>query len=177
MLFHLSIDAREPQRVATVLAELFGGAAAPFPPVAEGSWVAMAGDERNTAVEVYPRGTELIEVPGDADALGVPGDGGLCATHFAMATPLSEDAVFAIARREEWPAKYRKRSGTFGVIELWLERDRMVEVLTAEMQAEYRASYTPDAWRRMLDQRQDKLPSPPDGPGQPPLRAVQSAGL
>ena len=51
MLFHLSIDARDPRHVANVIAELFGsGKAAPFPPVAEGSWVALALDERNTTV-------------------------------------------------------------------------------------------------------------------------------
>lgn len=137
MLFHLSIDARDPQHVAEVIAELFGGRAAPFPPVAQGSWVALAGDERNTLVEVYPRGTELVEAEGDADALGMPGAGGRSATHFAMATPLTQDEVLAIAAREGWPAKYRKRGGVFGVIELWIEGDRMAEVLTAEMQREY----------------------------------------
>lgn len=156
MLFHVSIDARDPRRVAGVLAELFGGEALPFPPVAEGSWIAIAGDERSTAIEVYPRGTELVEAPGDADALGVPGSGasesGLCATHFAMATRLSEDAVFTIAEREGWPAKYRKRGGAFGVIELWIENDRMVEVLTAEMQAEYLSSFTLENWKAMLAQ-------------------------
>jgi hypothetical protein len=152
MLFHVSIDARDPRRVATVLAELFGGEATPFPAVAEGSWIAIAGDARNTAVEVYPRGTELIEGPGDADALGVPGVPGLCATHFAMATQLSQGEVFAIARREAWSAKYRKRGGAFGVVELWIEGDRMVEVLTAEMQAEYLESFTLANWKRMLAQ-------------------------
>lgn len=152
MLFHVSIDARDPQRVASVLAELFGGEATPFPPVAEGSWIALAGDDRNTAIEVYPRGTELMEAPGDADALGVPGEGRLCATHFAMATTLSQEQVFAVARREKWPAKYRKRGGAFGVVELWFEGDRMVEVMTAEMQAEYLASFTIPNWKHALSQ-------------------------
>jgi len=156
MLFHVSIDARDPQRVATVFAELFGGTATPFPPVAEGSWLAHAGDERNTAIEVYPRGTELVEVHGDADALGVPGTGGLCATHFAMATPLSQAQVCAIAMRECWPAKYRKRGGAFGVIEMWVEGDRMVEILTAEMQREYLDAFSLDNWKRMLAQGDDK---------------------
>jgi hypothetical protein len=149
MLFHLSIDARDPQRVAGVIVELFGsGKSAPFPPVAKGSWVALALDDRNTTVEVYPRGTVLQEVPGDADGVGLPDpargrDFGV-ATHFAMATPLTQDQVLAIATREGWPAKYRKRGGAFGVIEMWLEGDRMVEVLTAEMQAEYLTALAPD---------------------------------
>jgi hypothetical protein len=156
MLFHLSIDAREPRKVATVLAELFGagGIATPFPPVTPGSWIALAGDDRNTAVEVYPRGTGLVEAEGDADATGMAGAsegrGGRSATHFAMATRLSEDAVRAIATREGWPAKYRKRGGAFGVIELWIEGDRMVEVLTEEMQHEYLAAMTMANWSGFL---------------------------
>jgi len=150
MLFHVSIDARDPARVANVLAEIFGGEATPFPPVAAGSWVAMAGDERNTFVEVYPRGTGLVEVAGDADGIGIPGEGGLSATHFAMATALDQAAVFAIATREGWPVKYRKRGGAFGVIELWVEGDRMVEVLTQDMQAEYLGAMTIANWKAML---------------------------
>lgn len=155
MIFHLSIDARDPQHVAGVLAELFGsGKAAPFPPVAKGSWVALALDARNTTVEVYPRGTVLQPVPGDADGVGLPDpargtDFGV-ATHFAMATPLSQEQVLAIAQREGWPAKYRKRGGAFGVIELWLEGDRMVEVLTPEMQAEYLAALSPENVERLM---------------------------
>ena len=33
MLFHVSIEVDDPQHVATVVAELFGGEALPFPPV------------------------------------------------------------------------------------------------------------------------------------------------
>jgi hypothetical protein len=154
MLFHVSIDAREPQRVAEVLAELFGGGvAAPFPPIAEGSWIAIANDDRSTAVEVYPRGTGLVEAEGDADATSTAGAGGLSATHFAMATRLSESEVNAIARREGWSAKYRKRGGAFGVIELWIEGDRMIEVLTDAMQREYLATMTAENWNAMLAAR------------------------
>lgn len=153
MLFHLSIDARDPQRVASVLAELFGsGVAMPFPPVGDGSWVAMAGDDRNTLVEVYPRGSLLVEVEGDADPIAVDGGVVRSSTHFAMATALDQGEVMAIARREGWPAKYRKRGGVFGVIEIWIEGDRMIEVLTAEMQQEYLAAMTVSNWRGFLEQ-------------------------
>ena len=56
MIFHFSIAAKDPQRAARVIAELWRGEAFPFPPVAQGSWVAMAGDERNSTIEVYPLG-------------------------------------------------------------------------------------------------------------------------
>ena len=151
MIFHLSIDADNPRHVAEVLAELWGGAALPFPPVGEGSWVAMAGNDRNTTVEVYPRGIEFFEGEGDADAVGRIGTNGpRSAMHFAMATNLDIDAVLTIAAREGWPAKYRKRGGVFGVIELWVESVLMVEVLTPEMQAEYLGGMTISGWRGFL---------------------------
>ncbi|KPL68013.1 hypothetical protein SZ64_07685 [Erythrobacter sp. SG61-1L] len=155
MLFHLSIDAREPRHVASVIAELFGnGTITPFPPVSEGSWLAMAGDDRNTMVEVYPRGTVLEEVPGDADAVGNFDEsaGRLrgFSTHFAMGTRLPQDEVMAIAAREGWPAKYRSRAGLFGVIEMWIEGERMIEVLTQDMQDEYLASMSVAGWTGFL---------------------------
>lgn len=155
MLFHVSIDARDPQHVAHVLAELFGGEATVFPPVIEGSWLAMAGDDRNTAIEVYPHGTVIEEVPGDEDAAGRIDDFAYAvrgrSTHFAMATPLTAQQVHAIAEREGWTAKYRKRGGMFGVIEMWVENERMIEVLTAPMQAEYLEAMTLPKWKAMLE--------------------------
>ena len=56
----------------------------------------------------------------------------------------------AIALREGWPAKYPKRGGQLGVIELWIEGRQMIEGLTAEMQAEHLATVTIDNWRAML---------------------------
>lgn len=143
MIYHVSIDADDPRRVAEVFAELWGGTIVPFPPVSTGSWMALAGDARNTALEVYPRGTELHEGEGDADGYGATGaPDRRSATHVALATEMTADQVFAIAAREGWPAKYRKRGGAFGVIELWVEGCRMMEVLTPEMQAEYISDQT-----------------------------------
>lgn len=145
MIFHLSIAAKNPQHVAGVIAELWRGRAMPFPPVAVGSWVALAGDDRNSLIEVYPFGSELRPADGDADAMAQTNSqpSGLTATHAAVASPLEEGEVFAIAEREGWQAKYRKRGGQFGVIELWLENATMIEVLTAEMQREYLAMRMP----------------------------------
>jgi len=151
MIFHVSIDADNPQHVAEVLAELWGGQATPFPPVIAGSWVALAGDERNTTVEVYPRGTELVPPEGDADSSGIIGTPHpRSATHIAIATMLDMDAVYAIARREGWPAHYRKRGGVFGVIEFWLEGRQLIEVLTPAMQGEYLGAMTVENWNSLL---------------------------
>ena len=151
MLFHVSIEADDPRRVAEVLAELWCGAAAPFPSVTDGSWVALSGDERGTIVEIYPRGTEIHPVLGDHDATGVRGQARRHnATHFAMGTQLNDFEVFTIAKREGWPAKYRKRGGAFGVIEMFVEGCQMIEVLTDEMQREYVDAITIPNWMAML---------------------------
>jgi len=152
MLYHLSIEADEPCRVATVLAAIWGGVAMPFPPVAQGSWVAFCGDERSTVVEVYPRGTELHEAEGGADAVGIAGKPRRHnATHFAMATNYDFETILAVAEREGWPAKYCSRGGKFGVIEIWVENCQMVEVLTPEMQRQYLDTVTIENWKRMLE--------------------------
>lgn len=152
MLFHMSIAARDPRHVAGVFAELWGGEAFPFPPVAEGSWIALAGDDRGTAIEVYPADVVLRASEGDADAHGeYTGRAGYTATHAAIATDLASEAVLAIAGREGWPAKYRKRGDMFGVIEIWVEGVQMIEVLTPEMQQEYLAAMKLADWRAMRE--------------------------
>lgn len=159
MLFHVSIEADYPAHVAGVIAEIWGGVAMPFPAVTEGSWMAMAADARGTMIEVYPRGTELHEMEGDADAIGLPGRPRRnSATHVAIATELDLQSVFRIAKRERWIAKYRRRGGLFGVIEMWIEDCQMVEVLTPEMQREYLQSATVENWERMLAARAALVP-------------------
>ena len=53
MIHHVSLPAREPQRVAEVLAELMGGRCFPFGPL-EGAFMATSGDAHGTMIEVYP---------------------------------------------------------------------------------------------------------------------------
>lgn len=153
MIFHVSTDARNPQRVASVIAELWDGVATPFPAVIEGSWIAMAGDARNSAVEFYPAGTELVQGEDELGGHGeIRGNGGGSSVHFAMATAKSVDEVKAIASREGWAAKVCSRGGAFHVIEFWIEGTRMIEVLTPEMQAEYLAAFTVQNWQGFLAQ-------------------------
>jgi hypothetical protein len=136
MIFHLSIEAENPRHVAQVFAEIWGGVAMPFPAVADGSWFAHACDDRNTMVEVYPRGTVLR--PADQGAVGhAEGERRHGATHFAIATRYDEASIHEIGQREGWHVETFSRGGLFRVIELWIEGHQMVEVLTPEMQREY----------------------------------------
>jgi hypothetical protein len=152
MIHHLSFAAEDPQRAATAIAELWGGEVFPFPPVAQGSWVAVAGDARGTTIEVYPAGSELHPVEGDADAeaRAAAAPARFVATHAAIATSLDAEAVQALARRHGWLSKYRKRGGIFGVIEVWVENAFLLEVMTPQMQREYTEFMSPASWRALL---------------------------
>lgn len=146
MIRHLSIPARDPQRVAVVLGEVLGGRAYPFP-VYPGSWIAIAGDPSGTAVEVYPEDRVLI--PGVGQPGDAPSPGGWAtaphevqetrdtpparlATHLAVDSPLSPAQLLAIGQREGWRAVACDRSGAFDVVELWLEGRVLVEALSPE---------------------------------------------
>jgi hypothetical protein len=158
MLFHVSIAADDPESAARMIAELWRGRAYPFPPVAEGSWVAMAGDDRNSTVEVYPRGTELRE--GSEESLIVRGNGGRYGpSHAAIASPLSVEEVTDIAARYGTSAKVCNR-GPFHVIELWVEGCFLFEVLTPEFQLEYLEGVTIERWEAMLAARPPGAPAP-----------------
>lgn len=150
MLFHISMAAERPEQVARLVAELWRGRAYPFPPVAEGSWIAMAGDDRGSAIEVYPIGTELHEGDGESAARSLAGplsrNGPV---HVAIATELDLDEVKRIAERFGAPAKTCSR-GPFHVIELWVEGSFLIEVLTPEMQSEYLAGFQFDGYERFL---------------------------
>lgn len=140
MLFHISIAAERPEPAARLVAELWGGRAYPFPPVADGSWIAMAGDEMGSAIEVYPLGTELHEGDGESPVRVVPGRPSRNGpVHVAIATHLDTNEVRQVAERFGAPAKLCSR-GPFQVIELWVEGCFMIEVLTPQMQAAYFAN-------------------------------------
>lgn len=158
MIFHASFAASDPQRVATLIAELWGGAAMPFPPVGRASWVAMAGDLAGSVIEIYSADEALH--PGPFEAKVHPGTtpARFGPTHFAISTRRSETEVFALAAREGWQARTCWRGagepGTgpgFGVIEVWIENRLLIEVLAQEMQRDYLAVMTIANWRAQLD--------------------------
>lgn len=154
MLFHASLEADHPQHAAEVIAEIMGGEALPFPFVGEGSWTALAGDDRGTIIEFYPRGTEMH--PGEDGAVGHAGGVRRHGpVHLAIATPLEADEVIAIARREGWHVQTCARAGgAFSLIEVWVDNCQLIEVLTAEMQRDYLRTITVENWRRMLGARE-----------------------
>lgn len=131
MIFHASIPADDPERVARVLGELLGGGYSPSH-VGRHSFMARGGadDEHRIAIEVYPR--DEVMMPGTADDDSVrqghlenpPRYG---CFHLAVGTKRSKDEIITIGNREGWRAIYCSRGG-FDVVEFWLENSLMIEV-------------------------------------------------
>jgi len=149
MIFHISISADDPKRTATMLAELWRGEAFPFPMVGKGSWVAHAGDDRRSTIEVYPRDMALYptERAGEERYEPVSRNGPF---HAAVATPLSIENVEEIGRKYGCHTSLCQRGPWFRVIEFWVDNCLMLEMMTPEMQDEYQRSITVENWRGML---------------------------
>lgn len=153
MIFHASIPADDPERVAGVIAELWCGRHVPFPPF-PGSWIAFAFDARGSEIEVTPR--RLHQIPGntEVETREIAGPSPYGATHLAIASPLTAEQVLEIGRREGWLVRLCRRGEPgemgFDLIELWLENAFLVEVLTPEMQGQYLDFMTGTPARRMF---------------------------
>ena len=152
MLFHASIAAADPKRVASVVAELWGGHVFPCSPGVGNSWMVIADDGRGTALEIYPHGHLLKQTP----VPGAPLNSDLpleSATHVAIGTILSREQVLAIGKREGWNTyeKRRPAGGGFNVIELWAENTQMFEVLPEPAVAEYLKSTRSQSWADWIE--------------------------
>jgi hypothetical protein len=144
MIHHISIGAKDPRRVARVIAELWQTVALPFPPV-PGGYIVIADDGHGTAIEVTPLGTEIVPGEGDAEAQSRVNAGAspFTATHAALSVPLSAERVKEIAAREGWRTGTFERGGAFQVVELWVEGRLLLELLPPEMAQRYLDFLTP----------------------------------
>jgi hypothetical protein len=139
VLYHLSFNVRDPERVAPVLAELLGAKVvpAPGPPFNPGALFVCCGDERGTLIVIEPWG--VTYVPGPEGSLVMPhGD----ATpehngfHGLFESKLDVEAIGKVAEREGWPwglADY----GLFRVVNVWVEGRQLLEFATPEMLPDY----------------------------------------
>jgi len=152
VIFHISIAADNPKRTATMLAELWRGEAFPFPMVGKESWVAHAGDDRRSTIEVYQRDLAFYptERAGEERSEAVSRHGPF---HAAVATPLSIEEVEEIGRRYGCHTSLCQRGPWFQVIEFWVDNTQMLEMLTPQMQADYQRNISMENWRSMLAQR------------------------
>jgi hypothetical protein len=137
MIHHISIPAGNPRQVVEVLAKLLNGRITGFGPY-RNSFIAWAGDEVGTAIEVYPVGTELFPDQGEGQAnfRHNSASSGFTATHATISVKLTVEEIQDLAKKAGWRAIQLSR-GPHDVIEFWIENRVMLEVMTKEMAEDY----------------------------------------
>jgi hypothetical protein len=151
MLFHLSFCAREPERVARVLAEILGAQVvrAPSPPFSEGALFICCGDERGTMISLEPWGVTYRPGPNQMTAMArEPASSEHNAFHGLFLAKASKERIFAIAAAEGWPAA-QVPNGPFDVINVWLEGTQLIEFTTAELYPAYRATFDAEGVKQL----------------------------
>jgi len=150
MIHHISIAVNNPLHVAQVLAELCQGEFAPFPPC-EGAYMVLPLDVNGTMIELLPRGTELVPRTGDAVQFAQnPNSSAYAATQAAIAVPVREEEIRAIAQREDWHVVRCDREGYFEVIELWVENHLLLELLPPAIASQYLSFMHPKTLKSFL---------------------------
>ncbi len=165
MINHISIAVENPEKVANVIAELWNGAiVVPFPP-APGSFMVFANDGKGSGVEITPSGTVLIPGEGlppendpdtptesyEAKFVNIGSAPQYVATHLNINTHLSIEEIREIARREGWRTLVCNRGeGLFQLVEVWVENQFMLEVMTPEQTERYIEITRPEFFASML---------------------------
>lgn len=138
-IHHFTIPARDPERVAQVLAQLLGARVIPLPhPL--GTRLVYAGDSDGTAIEVWPVNTRGQVGGRELEQRELP-----LPEHWPHHAYLTSDAcdadeVVAAFTREGWTA-HKVHNGPpgagFSLVRGWIENHTGIEIGTSAMRAEY----------------------------------------
>jgi hypothetical protein len=149
VIHHISIPAREPARVARVLAAFWRSEVLPFP-MYEDSHIVFSDEGGATAIEVYPAGRVLEPSTPDLPAL-VAGEGSpRSAFHAAISVPVDERTIHRLCAEQGWHCQTGSRGSFFQVVEVWVENHTLLELLTPEMASDYAAFANPANWKAVF---------------------------
>jgi len=142
MIHHVSIPARDPERVARVLAELIGGYAGPFIGPFPGAFVVYEEDRFGSGIEVYPERTVVMPGQGDEEAQPVQAEPpAALAFHALLSVKVDRATIERIGEREGWRTKHFWRGPRgvklFELYEMWVENRVCFELATEDMLAAY----------------------------------------
>jgi len=138
-IHHVTIPARDPERVARVLAEILGARVIPIPHP-RGTQLVYAGDPDGTAIEVWQADTRCRLGGHEMFASDAP-----LREHWPHHAYISSEIadperVLAVFAREGWRAERIRNGGTgagFSLVRGWIENHAGIELVGPEMRAEY----------------------------------------
>lgn len=153
MIHHISIDARNPLRVASVLAEIWNGKVYKF--FVPGSYIALPFDNYGTHIVVFKQGD--VWTPGaDAGSAQVlqSAPTNFVSSHAAISVPTSQRQIEQIAQRERWRVLTRKQGDgvPFSAIEFWVENRILFEFFLPEFVPQYLQTMQPATIEQILGQ-------------------------
>lgn len=143
MIHHVSIEADDPMKVATVIAALMGGTAREGFPF-EHSCAAFSGDQYGTMIECWQRG-KVVAIPqagpGKFEITESASRQENQAFHTALSVALDDHEIMAIAEEAGWETAVRG-NGAFSVVEVWIENRLLLEVLSPAQAENYLRAMT-----------------------------------
>jgi len=117
MIHHISIEADDPMKVATVLAALMGGKAREGFPF-EHSCAAFSGDQYGTMIECWQRGKVVAIPQAGPGKFEISESASLQehqSFHTALSVPLDDHQIMAIAEKAGWETAVGRRSGRWAL--------------------------------------------------------------
>jgi hypothetical protein len=160
MIHHISIDAREPLRVASTLAEVLYGKVYKF--FTPGSYLVMPFDNYGTHIVVFEEGD--VWVPGnDTESAQVlqAKSTNLVANHAAISVPTTQQQIEQIGQHEGWRVLTRLQGEgiPFSAIEFWVENRILLELFPVEFVPQYLQTMQPNAIAQILGQPIQLVPA------------------
>lgn len=152
MIHHISIDAQDPLRVASVLAEIWNGKVYQF--FYPGSYNVMPFDSYGTGVVVFPQGTVWCPGTDNKAAQLLPSAStNLVAIHAAISVPTTQQQIEQIGQREGWRVLTREQGDSvFKLIEFWVENRILFEFLPPGFETQYLQIMQPEMIEQILGQ-------------------------
>ncbi|MBD2057606.1 hypothetical protein H6F88_16535 [Oculatella sp. FACHB-28] len=152
MIHHISIDAHNPLRVASVLAEIWNGKAYQF--FYPNSYHVMPCDHYGTGIVVFPKGTVWVPGADTQSAHLLPAvSTDLVAIHAAISVPTTQQQIEQIGQREGWRVLTREQGdGPFRLVEFWVENRILFEFLPPGFEPQYLQTMQPKMIEQILGQ-------------------------
>jgi hypothetical protein len=137
MIHHISIDAREPLRVASALAAIWNGKVYKF--LVPDSYIVLPFDNYGTHIVVFKAG-DVWTLGTDLQSAKVfqAAPTNYVSFHAAISVPTTQQQIEQIGQREGWRVVARKQEDApFGAIEFWVENRILFEFLPPGFAPQY----------------------------------------
>ncbi|HKP55835.1 MAG TPA: hypothetical protein VJV78_03915 [Polyangiales bacterium] len=138
-IHHFTLPARNPARVAGVLAELLGGRVIPIPHPRD-TLLVYAGDSDGTAIEIWPAGVRIDASGRDLEITDLPLPEAWPHHGYITSDGCDPDRVLEVFAREGWKAE-KVRNGPphagFSLVRGLIENHTGIEIGGREMREEY----------------------------------------